>query len=269
MALPVIGVAARLVQPAGFTLESLQAAVDAGKKPADIALGGLAATMAVGASTAAAQEVPARDVAGFLQGSDPKLSGEWIIVGAHHDHLGSIPNASGDGIFNGADDNASGTSAVLELAQRFATLRPRPARSLVFMTFSGEEEGLFGSEALFERGLVPRERVRFMVNLDMIGRNPDKAVQVFGQGVDEGVREEMEAAARALEIKWVYLGSGPSPPNSDYGPFMEAGIPFLSYFTGEHEDYHEVTDEPGRLSYRRMEQIARWVAGTLLTVARR
>ncbi len=261
--------AAKLLQPSGYTPESVQAAVDGGAKPRDVDLRGLSASLGVGAAAAAAQEVPARDVAGYLRGSDPKLADEWIVVGAHHDHLGAIPNAPGDGIYNGADDNASGTSGVLELAQYFAAVHPRPARSMVFMTFTGEEEGLFGSEALFARGLVPRDRLRFMINLDMIGRNPDQPVRVFGKGVDERVRTGLETTAEALDLKWTWSGAGPSPANSDYGPFTEAGVPFLSFFTGEHEDYHEVTDEAGKLAYRRMEQLVRWVGETMLALAQR
>lgn len=262
-------VAARLVAPSGHTLESLQKAIDAGTRPREIALGGLAASLAVGGSAAAAQEVAARNVAGYLPGSDPRLAEEWIVIGAHHDHLGSIPRAAGDNIFNGADDNASGVAAVLELAERFAAMRPAPPRSLVFMTFSAEEAGLFGSQALFSRALVPRQRIRFMVNLDMIGRNADQAVRVYGQGVDERLRSQMEASAEALELKWAFVGAGPSPPNSDYGPFMEAGIPFLSYFTGEHRDYHEVGDHADRLEYPRMEALVRWVAEALEVIASR
>jgi Zn-dependent M28 family amino/carboxypeptidase len=135
------------------------------------------------------------------------------------------------------------------------------------MTFSGEEEGLYGSKALFEKGLVPRERIRFMVNLDMIGRNAEQPVKVFGQGIDERLRSQLEASAEALDLQWTFAGSGPRPANSDYGPFMEAGIPFLSYFTGEHADYHETSDHADKLEYRRMEQLLRWLAETLQAVA--
>ncbi len=262
-------IAAWLVAPSGHSLESLQKAVDSGTRPREISLGGLTASMAIGGSTAAAQEVAARNVAGFLRGGDPELADEWIVVGAHHDHLGSIPRTAGDGIFNGADDNASGVSAVLELAERFAAMRPAPARSIVFMTFSAEEAGLFGSRAVFERDLLPRQRIRFMLNLDMIGRNAEEPVRVSGQGVDERLRAQLEAAAEALDLKWTFAGSGPGSANSDYGPFMEAGIPFLSFFTGEHADYHEVSDHADRLEYRRMEHLVRWVAEALETIASR
>ena len=121
------------------------------------------------------------DVAGFLPGSDPARAGQWIIIGAHHDHLGAF-TGPGDTIYNGADDNASGTAAVLELARSFSALKRRPPRSLVFVTFSAEEEGLLGSRALVSQRLIPIDPLVFMMNLDMIGRNPDRAVQIYGDG---------------------------------------------------------------------------------------
>jgi hypothetical protein len=254
-------IATALLRPSGYSLAALQAAIDGGVRPATVTLGGLHATFAVSAPRASSQEVPARNVGGIVRGSDPRLAGEWIVVGAHHDHLGALPPRPGvDTVYNGADDNASGTSGVLELAQRFAAMQPKPARSIVFMTFSGEEEGLFGSRALLEQRLIPKEPIRTMVNLDMIGRNPEQPVKVFAKSIDETLRARMDAAAAPLGLTWSFAGAGSGPANSDYGPFMDAGIPFLFFFTGEHPDYHEVSDEASRLAYPHMEALVNWVA---------
>ena len=250
--------AAELIQPSGHSLEELQRSVDAGTKPSEIDLGFLEAFVSVGPFEEP-YEVPARNVAGLMIGRVPELADEWIVIGGHHDHLGAIPVSGGDTVYNGADDNASGTAGVLELAERFA-LRWRPTRrSLLFITFSGEEMGLLGSRALFEKELLPTGRIVFMINLDMIGRNPNQVVRIFGTGFGLDLREIVKAVGERHDLPYRFAGIGTIPLNSDYGPFFDAHIPYLSFFTGEHEDYHQLTDHADRLDYERMTELLEMV----------
>jgi len=244
--------AEKLVAPSGRSLEDLQRAIDGGRPAAQLPLERVSAHIAVRTS-GNTEPVAARNVVAFLEGSDPVLKHQWIVVGAHHDHIGGFPG-QGDTVFNGADDNASGVSGVLELARAFAGLEHRPRRSILFVTFSGEEKGLLGSKALARWDQIPMDRVVFMLNLDMIGRNSGRQVQVFGDGYGSGMRAIVEAANRDTGLPLGFAGEGYAA-NSDHDAFRRAGIPFVFFFTGLHEDYHQVGDHPDRLDYGRMRSI--------------
>ena len=249
-----------LVSASGLTLEDLQRAVDQGRPPADLPLGEARAAIEVRRSEGS-EEVPARDVAALLRGSDPELEKEWIVVGGHHDHVGAF-GGEGDTVFNGADDNASGVAGVLELAQAFASRSERPRRSLMFVTFSGEEKGLLGSRALVNRELIPLDNIVFMLNLDMIGRNPQRAVRVYGDGYTRGLRGIIDLANEGpgvdLELEGsAYMG------NSDHDPFYDRDVPFAFFFTGTHEDYHQLGDHASKLDYERMASIVRLAYGVV------
>jgi hypothetical protein len=246
--------ARRMVEPAGLTLEMMQAGIDSGRPPAEFDLGGLQSRLEVTRSIEPV-EVAARNVAGFIEGTDPELKDEWIVVGAHHDHVGGY-RGEGDTIYNGADDNASGTAGVLALARAFAAGEPRPRRSILFVTFAAEEKGLLGSRALLEQNLIPIDRVGFMLNLDMIGRNPKRPVRVYGDGFVKGLRAIVEAANRRTDVPLTFAGSE-YVGNSDHHPFYGRDIPFMFLFTGIHDDYHQVGDHADKLDYKRMERIVR------------
>jgi len=259
-----MGLARSMASAWGRSLEELQRAVDGGQKPAELELTGVRARLRV---ELLQEPVPvaARNVAGFLPGSDPLRAGEWVLIGAHHDHLGAFAG-SGDTIYNGADDNASGVAGVLELARRFASLEDRPARSLVFVTFSAEEKGLLGSRALVSQRLLPTGKLVFMLNLDMIGRNPGQAVQVYGDATARALGPIVREAAGKLGLE-VALHGTRIMSASDHTPFYEAGIPVLALFTGLHQDYHRPSDEAGTLAYERMESILGLAAETVRSVA--
>ncbi|MDH3428342.1 MAG: M28 family peptidase, partial [Gemmatimonadota bacterium] len=244
--------AAAIVSPSGYSLEELQRAVDEGTAPSELSLDGVHARLDV-ARPEHAEVVPARNVAGFLEGGDPRLKDEWIVIGGHHDHVGGY-HGQGDTVYNGADDNASGTSGVIALARAFAARERRPRRSIAFMTFSAEEKGLLGSRALVRQRLIPVEKVAFMLNLDMIGRNPDQELQLFGDGYVRGLREITEAANRDIDLPIRFAGAGYTG-NSDHDPFYDESIPFLFFFTGVHDDYHQLGDHADKLDYGRMESI--------------
>jgi hypothetical protein len=235
-------------------LKEVQEKLDAGAiTPREVRVKARAA-MAVKASD---KPVPVHpdNVVGFLPGSDPELARQWVVIGGHYDHLGS-GGGGDDKIFNGADDNASGTAGVLELAQAFATLPTRPARSLVFVGFSGEEKGLLGSFAMLREKQLPEERLVFMLNLDMIGRNPDRPIEIVGDAYSAGIRPILETANQTLGLDIDYAGTKYSG-NSDHHPFFTRDIPMMFFFTGTHEDYHQRSDHADKLAYDRMEKIVR------------
>ncbi len=256
--------ARRALSGSGFSLEAIQQAVDAGASPASLDVQLPTATVVL-QRTAEPTRMVVRNVAGVVRGRAPALSHEWIIIGAHHDHLGAY-DAPVDSVYNGADDNASGTAAVLALADHFSRPGRRPKRSLLFVTFSAEEEGLWGSRWLAERVRSDGLDVALMVNVDMIGRNADKPVHVFGQESLVGLRNVVETANSELDLR-LRFHEGEVPANSDHAPFHRLGVPVLSLFTGVHEDYHGVADSPDRLDYYRMARIVRLVAEVLEAVA--
>ena len=189
-------------------------------------------------------ELPTRNVVGVLPGRDPARRGEYVVVGAHFDHLGrssagALDPAAGNAIRNGADDNASGTAAVLELARLLA--RHPPARSVVFVGFSGEELGLLGSQFFVEHPPVPLDAVRAMLNFDMVGRLRDDRLIVYGVATAEELPRLVDSANVAPRLAIGAVGDGFGP--SDHSSFYAKGIPVLHLFTDLHGEYHRATDD--------------------------
>jgi type II secretory pathway component PulC len=245
--------AERMVATTGNALIDLQRALDAGTaSAAGSPLRQVRARVRV-ARRESPETVRARNVVGYLEGRDPDLTNELIVVGAHHDHIGGY-DGEGDTIYNGADDNASGTAGVLELAKALGGRGERPRRSILFTTFSGEEHGLLGSRAMVERELVPLERVVFMLNMDMIGRNPGEPLRIIGDGLSRGLAEVVQRANREVGLDLEYGGKR-FVGNSDHAPFYDRDIPFIHVFSGVHDDYHQLSDHADKLAYERMEKI--------------
>jgi Zn-dependent M28 family amino/carboxypeptidase len=187
-----------------------------------------------------------RNVVGVLPGSDPARAREAIVIGAHYDHVGLggrlslTPERAGE-IHNGADDNASGTASVIEMARAAIADRTRFPRTLIFVTFAGEERGLLGSQHYVRSPApIPIASTVAMLNLDMVGRSRG-AVDI--SGLDKGaVRDDMMSAAQTvgnLEIKQ----EGPGAGRSDDSSFLDARVPAINFFTGFHADYHRPTDD--------------------------
>ena len=242
-------IAEGLVAPSGKTLSELQSALDTGESVQG-PLDGITAKIAIQREVEP-KAVEAINVIGYLEGQDPD---EWVVVGAHYDHLGGF-SGHGDTVYNGADDNASGTAGVLELARAFSTL-PQPKRSLVFVGFSGEEKGLLGSSQAVANGTLEPTKIRFMLNLDMIGRDDAGTVELVGDGFATDIGPLAEAAATGVSLPFT-LGGDSYAGNSDHHPFYKAGVPFLFFFTGLHDDYHQLSDHADKLSYEQMEAIVR------------
>jgi len=195
-------------------------------------------------------DVPAHNIVGVIEGSDPILKDESIIIGAHYDHLGrggegSLAAREGE-IHHGADDNASGTAGVLELARIFSTQRPKLKRTLVFIAFSGEEEGLLGSNYYVNHPLMPLDKTVAMINMDMIGRMKDRKLIVGGVGTAKEWRQLITTGANnAFELTMNEDGYGPS----DHSSFYSKQIPVLFFWTGTHSDYHKPSDTFEKINY--------------------
>jgi len=206
-------------------------------------------------------DVAAHNVVGVIEGSDPVLKDESIVIGAHYDHLGrggegSLAPREGE-IHHGADDNASGTAGVLELARIFSTQRPKLKRTLVFIAFSGEEEGLLGSNYYVNHPLMPLDKTVAMINMDMIGRMKDRKLIVGGVGTAKEWRQLITTGANnAFELTMNEDGYGPS----DHSSFYSKQIPVLFFWTGTHNDYHKPSDTFEKINYNDEARILSLVA---------
>ena len=192
--------------------------------------------------------VATQNVVALVPGRDPALAGQYVVLGAHFDHLGrsttgAMDPEAGTAIRNGADDNASGTAAVLELARLLAANPTR--RSVVIANFSGEELGLLGSQWFVEHPPVPLDSIDAMINFDMVGRLKNDRLIVYGVNTATGMPAIVQGAniAPAFDLKAVGDGYGPS----DQSSFYAKGIPVLHFFTDLHDDYHRATDDADRI----------------------
>jgi Zn-dependent M28 family amino/carboxypeptidase len=188
-----------------------------------------------------------RNVIGIWRGADPALAGEAVVVGAHYDHIGvggalsESPEAAGQ-IHNGADDNASGVAALLEMARAVARAPARFRRSLVFVAFAGEELGLRGSEQYIAAPPIALDHTRAMINLDMVGRAHGRVlVGAFGQLPGAPLIPRLRPWTRLAVQE--FANGGYTREESDVGPFARHGVPGVAFFTGFHSDYHRPTDD--------------------------
>jgi hypothetical protein len=217
--------------------------------------------------------IETRNVVGVLEGAGPRAN-ETVVVGAHYDHLGrgglfsgSLSVLSRD-IHNGADDNASGTSMVLEMARRLGRRADPLPRRVVFIAFSGEERGLLGSQHYVEHPLYPLNDTVLMVNFDMVGRLNDKnELTVYGTGTSPGFAALVDTLGKAegFTVKKIADGFGPSDQQS----FYVKDIPVLFAFTGTHPDYHRPSDDTERINFAGMARIADLGELFLLELVRR
>lgn len=202
-----------------------------------------------------------RNVEMWLPGEDEKLKDEYIIMGAHFDHLGMGGSGSGSraldtiGIHHGADDNASGVAMMLELAEKFARTKGSHKRSIICVAFTGEEEGLLGSKHFADDPGINLSQVNVMINLDMVGRlNETNNLQISGVGTADGLKDLVYAKTDTSVIKLTLSDEGYGP--SDHSSFYGKNIPVLFYFTGAHMDYHTPNDTWDKINYTGMVQLS-------------
>ena len=262
------------------SLRDLQRNIDVTLRPRSVDLG-RRARLRVDIQPAS---FPTQNVLGLIEGSHPQLRREVVVVGAHYDHDGEHAGQ----IWPGADDNASGTSGVLELAEAFGSGHMVPARSILLCAFAGEEKGELGSQHYADHPVIPVNRTVAMLQMDMIGRNEEhpanrvlqleretsaqnaNSVNLIGSIFSPDLRRIMEDANRrvGLVLKFRY---DDTPENllrrSDQWAFLKVGIPALFVHTGEHPDYHQPGDTPDKINYPKMEKIVRLVFLAVETIA--
>lgn len=237
-----------------------------------------------------------QNVVAIWQGSDPILKNQMVAIGAHYDHVGTNPNAPGDDkIWNGADDDGSGTVAVLSIAEALAKAKTRPKRSILFVWHAGEEKGLRGAEHFNKFPTVDIKNVVAQLNIDMIGRSQDanniipcdrprkpcnqdlsKANEIYVIG-SEMMSSTLGAITKGtndayLKMDYNYKYDDPKDPNkfffrSDHYHYAVNGIPIAFWFDGVHEDYHQPGDSPDKIDYAKMEKVTRTIFLTMLELA--
>lgn len=213
------------------------------------------------------QKVEAFNVLAMLPGSDERFKGQFVVLGAHYDHIGVDPNAAhgSDSIFNGADDNASGTAAVLAIASAFVREGLNSGRTLVFVLFAGEEAGLLGSRGMMKNPPFPPDSIAAMLNFDMVSRNGADTLYIVGLELCPELKSIVYQEIAGTGLRLLPSPRGDGIGGSDHASFLRAGIPALHFFTGLHRDYHQVSDEFNRISPDK----AAWVAELGLRIALR
>ena len=203
-------------------------------------------------------EIETMNVIGVLKGTSDK----HVVIGAHMDHLG----VDGDGdAYNGADDNASGTTAILELAEAFGKSDARPKDTIVFIAFNAEELGLLGSKHYVSDPLLPLDDCKLMINLDMVGRLRGTTVTAQGGNLSRSVTQLVDKLDDNYPFDVNITAAG---NRSDHAPFNWSGVPVLFFHTGTHPQYHRITDDPDLINYEGLVNIAKFVKDLTVEVTK-
>ena len=277
-----VTLAESMLRGTGRSLRDLSRAADARRASPPVALPGVTVTLTTSVDRHVVRD---RNVVAALEGSDPALKDEWIVISGHPDHDGG----DGDQIRNGADDNGSGTVGLVAIAEAYAAAAEkgqRPKRSILFAAFNSEERGLLGAWAFTEAPLVPLPSIVAVLNMDMIGRNEEvpegggarfrglpvqtaesnnNSLTLLGWSRSPSLTATIEAANRGtgLVLKKDYDNNLSNLiRRSDHWPFLQRGVPGIWFHTGLHPDYHTIYDDPERINYPKMEKIARLVYQT-------
>ena len=262
-------VADRIIKESGYTISQLEQRLISDRKPVSFIV-----QEEITASTdLVKQTVTTQNVAGILYGSDPRLKEEIIVIGAHYDHLGFGGAHSGSrrpdtlAIHNGADDNASGVAAILEIIEKLKEEQTKLKRSVLFLSFGAEEMGLLGSKYFVNNPSVDLGKIKLMFNLDMVGRldSTTKTITVGGTGTAVGLSDLVQRLAEGedLNVKLSSEGYGPS----DHTSFYVENIPVLFFFTGVHEDYHTPEDDVEKINLSGEKLVAEFVHDLIIEAA--
>jgi Zn-dependent M28 family amino/carboxypeptidase len=261
----------KLLEKYEFTIEDLESAIKESRSAKSFEI------ESVISATVDLEKINAttKNIVAIIEGSDPILKNEYIIIGAHYDHLGMGGKGSGSrapdtlAIHNGADDNASGSAAILEIFEKLAANKNQLKRSVIYLAFTAEEMGLIGSKYFTNNPLVDLKKVKFMFNLDMVGRlNPEtKNLTVGGTGTAEGLENLIKTYSdkSGLNVKFDSQGYGPS----DHASFYAKDIPVMFLFTGIHEDYHTPKDDANLINYEGEKLVADMTYEMILDIANR
>ncbi len=239
------------------TLEKIEAAIDQSAAPQSFVLTGVTAR---GETQIVESQIPVRNVVGFLPGAG-ELATQYVVIGAHYDHVGmggvgSLAPGTIE-VHNGADDNASGTTALLEVARQLSVDRTGSRRSFIFIAFTGEESGLLGSKHYCRNPRWPLEDTVAMLNMDMVGRLESNTLTVYGTGT----ATEFESMVDRLNVGKLTIDKQPAGLGpSDHASFYEVKIPVFHFFTGLHNDYHRPSDDFEKANIEGMDKIVQFVA---------
>jgi hypothetical protein len=207
------------------------------------------------------------NVVGIIPGSDPLLSREYIILGAHFDHLGWKIEEGDTVVYNGADDNASGTASIIEIGRSLVANKERLGRSIILVAFDGEESGLIGSGRFVKDTLVPLHQIKLMLSLDMVGMyGAHGGVDLHGVNQLTSPELLIEELSRAHEVN-IRKANGRKPQRTDTAPFGNLKIPAIHVFTGTESPYHRPEDESGQLDYEGMAKIAVFITDATIQLS--
>lgn len=260
-----------LIAGAGITLDDLEKNINEIKAPASFELD----VEITGAADLERIKAPTNNVTAIIEGSDPVLKDEYVFIGAHYDHLGFGGPGSGSrtpdtsAIHNGADDNASGTAAAIEVFEKLAAHKNELKRSVLFMAFTAEEMGLIGSKFFTDNPFVDLDQIKFMINMDMVGRLDEdtKNLTVGGTGTAIGLEDILKKHVDETELNVKYSSEGYGP--SDHASFYAKDIPVMFVFTGVHEDYHTPRDDAHLINYDGEKTVADLVYEIAMDIANR
>lgn len=261
-------IANQLLETKKLTIEDIEKRLNELRKPESFNTG----INVSGQSDVVETTIPTRNVVMEIPGSDKTMKDQFVIIGAHFDHLGMGGQGSGSrvpdtlGVHHGADDNASGVAMALELAQKLAATPNSHKRSIVVIAFAGEEEGLLGSKRFIDNSTIDLNKVNAMVNLDMVGRmNENSKVQISGVGTADQFRKLIYTSGDTTVLKLLLSDEGNGP--SDHAAFYGKNIPVLFVSSGAHLDYHTPADTWDKINYQGMVKISDMAYKIILDLA--
>ncbi len=241
----------------GLTIEQAEATLNKTKSPISEETN----TLVSGKSELTNEIKSTQNVVALIEGTDEQLKNEYIVIGAHYDHLGMGGHESSSrmpdttAVHNGADDNASGVAALLEVAQKLA--KDKPKRSILFVAFSSEELGLIGSQKFVNEGPISTSNMVAMLNMDMVGRLKDSTLQVGGTQTAIEMEVYIDSLVRPYPIKLAKSPEGYGP--SDHASFYSMNIPVLFFSTGAHTDYHTPFDDIDKINFKGLSAVSSYV----------
>jgi hypothetical protein len=250
----------------GYKIKEKLDGIEKNLKPAAAAVEGKEVSFSINFET---KILNTQNVIGLIEGTDPDLKDEYVVVGAHYDHVGlgyygAMFKTNIGKIHNGADDNGSGTAALIELAEAFSKAPPK--RSILFIAFSGEENALLGSKYYVNhQPLKPLDKTTAMLNLDMVGRNEDKLLWIGGGFYGDDIRKIVEKANGNIGFEVLY-NTGLLSYASDHGPFLRKKIPAAFFFTGMHDQYHAPEDDVDLINFPKLTNVTKlaYLTGSLI-----
>jgi len=245
-----------LFSEAGFCMKEAQMTIDEKGRPVSKVVDNKIITLKTGVET---KIMNTQNVLGYIEGTDPYLKEELIVIGGHYDHLGKYKGF----IYNGADDDASGTVGVMEIAHAFAEAKVKPRRSVLFAAWTGEEKGLLGSYYFINHPFKPLDRIVLNVNMDMIGRVPKDTEEdkigancAIPQQVEE-LKDFIKEQNELIGLKLRLMARNMTFEGSDHLPFVQNKIPVIYYSAGRNFEYHQPGDSIEKINFKAMEKIVR------------